>query len=47
MPQVRPNPAVTWSSSDTYIATVSATGVVTSVSGGQATIMLVNIVVSV
>ncbi len=30
--------AVTWSSSDTYIATVSATGVVTSVSGGQATI---------
>lgn len=32
------NPAVTWSSSDSYIATVSATGVVTSVSGGQATI---------
>ena len=31
-------PAVTWSSSDTYIATVSAAGVVTSVSGGQATI---------
>src|SRR5262252_4838897 len=29
---------VTWASSDTYIATVSAGGVVTSVSGGQATI---------
>ena len=28
----------TWSSSNTYIATVSAAGVVTSVSGGQATI---------
>src|SRR5262249_34315340 len=32
------NAAVTWSSSDSYIATVSATGVVTSVSGGQVTI---------
>lgn len=32
------NPAVTWSSSDSYIATVSAAGVVTSVSGGQVTI---------
>jgi lysophospholipase L1-like esterase len=30
--------SVTWSSSNTYIATVDATGVVTSVSGGQATI---------
>jgi lysophospholipase L1-like esterase len=30
--------AVTWSSSNTYIATVSASGVVTSVSGGQAII---------
>jgi lysophospholipase L1-like esterase len=30
--------AVTWSSSNTYIATVSAAGVVTSVSGGQAVI---------
>lgn len=30
--------AVTWSSSNTYIATVSSSGVVTSVSGGQATI---------
>jgi lysophospholipase L1-like esterase len=33
-----PDLAVTWSSSDTYIATVSASGVVTSVSGGQAII---------
>jgi lysophospholipase L1-like esterase len=32
------DPTVTWSSSDTYIATVSASGVVTSVSGGQVTI---------
>ena len=30
--------SITWSSSDTYIATVTATGVVTSVSGGQAII---------
>jgi lysophospholipase L1-like esterase len=33
-----PTTAVTWSSSDTYVATVSAAGVVTSVSGGQAVI---------
>ncbi len=33
-----PTTAVTWASSDTYIATVDATGVVTSVSGGQAVI---------
>jgi lysophospholipase L1-like esterase len=33
-----PTTTVTWASSDTYIATVSAAGVVTSVSGGQATI---------
>jgi lysophospholipase L1-like esterase len=32
------NPAVAWTSSDTYIATVSAAGLVTSVSGGEATI---------
>ena len=32
------DPTVTWSSSNTYIATVSAAGVVTSVSGGQAII---------